>query len=198
MEKKREIKFRAWDKRKKEMFYDWCIDPDWGENYWWGSDKYFSADVLTEITSSNLNLLTTDPELNLERGTVFLKAVVLGTKSLFYFKNRMFNDQFYIQKDSEYVLLAYKRYLRKAGNSSAVGENRGFVNQLKNYFSDCDKLDSKLLAASYEEKSLVSLFEKYFECTGTSSEFTAKREKVKIETGVVAVVYHSQIGRAHV
>ena len=30
-----------------------------------GSDKYFSADVLTEITSANLNLLTTDPELNL-------------------------------------------------------------------------------------------------------------------------------------
>lgn len=156
-----------------------------------GSDKYFSADVLTEMTSSNLNLLTTDPELNLERGTVFLKAVVLGTKSLFYFKNRMFNDQFYIQKDSEYVLLAYKRYLREAVNSSAVGENRGFVNQLKNYFSDCDKLDSKLLAASYEEKSLVSLFEKYFECTGISSEFTAKREKVKIETGVVAGVSYT-------
>lgn len=153
-----------------------------------GSDKYFSADVLTEMTSSNLNLLTTDPELNLVRCKVFLKAVILGTKSLFYFKNRMFNDQFYIQKDSEYALLAYKRYLREAGNSSAVGENRGFVNQLKNYFSDCDKLDSRLLAASYEEKSLVSLFEKYFECTGTSNVFTAKREKVKIETGVVAGV----------
>ena len=50
MEKKREIKFRAWDKRKKEMFYDWCIDPDWGENYWWGSDDFV-------VSSAQLKLL---------------------------------------------------------------------------------------------------------------------------------------------
>jgi len=42
MEKKREIKFRAWDKRKKEMFYDWCIDPDGG---WFGDFGEGSEDI---------------------------------------------------------------------------------------------------------------------------------------------------------
>ena len=38
----REIKFRAWDKRKKEMFYDWCIDPDGG---WFGDFGEGSEDI---------------------------------------------------------------------------------------------------------------------------------------------------------
>lgn len=38
----REIKFRAWDKRKKEMFYDWCIDPDGG---WFGDFGDGSEDI---------------------------------------------------------------------------------------------------------------------------------------------------------
>lgn len=152
-----------------------------------GGNKYRSTAVKTEMTLNNIELLVSNPNLRLANDTVFLRLIVQGEKSLWFFRNKVHNDQFYIDENGSLTLLIYKKYLKEgAHNSSTVGENKGYLNQLRHYLSDSEDLDSKLQTTKYSENSLVELYDKYYKSTGTKRVFTAKREKIAYEKGVVA------------
>ena len=148
---------------------------------------YRSAAVKTEMTLNNIELLVSNPDLRLTNDTVFLRLIVHGDKSLWFFRNKVHNDQFYIDENGTLTLLIYKKYLKEGvHNTNTVGENKGYLNQLRHYLSESEDLDSQLQTTKYSESSLVTLFDRYYKNTGTKMVFTAKREKIKYEKGVVA------------
>ncbi|PKP40894.1 MAG: hypothetical protein CVT93_10225 [Bacteroidetes bacterium HGW-Bacteroidetes-10] len=152
-----------------------------------GGNKYRSAAVKTEMTLNNIELLVSNPNLRLANDTVFLRLIVQGEKSLWFFRNKVHNDQFYIDENGSQTLLIYKKYIKEsAHNTNTVGENKGYLNQLRHYFSDCESLDNQLKNTKYSESSLVELYDKYYKCTGAEKVYTTKREKIVYEKGVLA------------
>jgi hypothetical protein len=123
--------------------------------------------------------------LTFESEVAFLQSMIKGTKSLYYYKNKIGKDQFYIKHDTGYELLTYKKYLVPQNGGSAVAENKKFLGQLSLYLSDCPTIQSQLKFTEYNKATLLKLFQYYYNYTHTGIKFEKTTEKIKTEFGVL-------------
>ncbi|MDP1623800.1 MAG: hypothetical protein Q8M08_15850 [Bacteroidales bacterium] len=147
---------------------------------------YESAVIQTEISPVNTRELKYDKELDLRTDTGFLQTVVKGVKSLYFYKNKLGMEQFYIGKDSGYELLVYKKYLKNEDGRSVIVENKKYIGQLTIYLGECATLREKLTNADYQKNSLENIFLAYYKCTQAEIRFHKKTEKVINSFGVIA------------
>lgn len=148
-------------------------------------DRYVSAIVDVDDRSDNSSSLTTEPEIITHRDTVFLRALVTGTKSLYYYVD--IADHFYILKNDTFELLRYKKYISPANDQDNVYlYNRGFVTQLSQYLEGCEVFKGSMDRVKYDDDNLKKAFGKYYACKSASPEFVRSREAEKVEIGVIA------------
>jgi hypothetical protein len=149
---------------------------------------YVSGIINTEISPRQTNKLNEYPQVNLKVDTTFLQTLISGDKSLYYYKNKDACENFYIKHDAGFNLLIYKRYLKQQYGKSVITENRNYLNQLTLYLNDCETIKSKLENTSYEQNSLLRLFQYYYKNSPADMSFQREMEKVHLETGVLAGV----------
>jgi len=154
---------------------------------------YLSAIVDTEVSPTNTNELLFYAPLNIRVDTTFLKTIIRGSKSLYFYNNAVGNNQFYIQENNKFELLIYKMYKRNLGGQTDVIEVKKFINQLQMYLDNCPDVQSKLQDLEYTERALRKLFLLYFECTGSTITFQRKVEKTKLEFGLLAGISSTTI-----
>lgn len=152
------------------------------------NELYAGGIVEVEESPFKPSKLMTVSELKIRIDTVFLQAVVLGSESLYYYKTGKDKDQFYIVDNASFQLLYYKTYLKEVDGKSFATENQQYLGQLGTYLQDCPRLYSKISATKYSRKSLVDLFEFYYECTSSEMDFQWQRESVIFEPGLMAGV----------
>jgi hypothetical protein len=148
---------------------------------------YKSAVVKAE--NSNYIEISSNPILSFRTDTAFLQTLFQGAKSLYYYKDRYDQDNFYILNNSGYELLEYKKYIKKdAAEHEFMTENKRYVGQLMVYLQDCQGIDVKLKNISYTDKKLQNLFEYYY--SQQKAEAVVKRinEKIKVEFGALTGV----------
>jgi hypothetical protein len=150
---------------------------------------YVSGIVNIETSPIGSNELKEDPALQLESDSAFLQTLFKGNKCLYYYKTQKGKDNFYIKQNSSFELLPYKKYLKEheypeSGRYSVV-ENKSYLGLLMLYFEDCPSIQSKIENASYDIKSLKKIFSAYYNCTEDKIEFQQKKEKSKIEIGLI-------------
>ncbi|MFM7852377.1 MAG: hypothetical protein ACKO96_10795, partial [Flammeovirgaceae bacterium] len=100
---------------------------------------------------------------------VFLKELVHGTKSLYFFANQKRRPFFYVGIDERYKLLKYKIYFKLYPNQllnnpepqKFVQENKTFLAEIGAYLDNCQMVNSNLKNTHYQASSLIKLF-KYF------------------------------------
>ncbi|OFX32448.1 MAG: hypothetical protein A2W90_05595 [Bacteroidetes bacterium GWF2_42_66] len=149
-------------------------------------EMYKSAIVKTGISSTEINALELDAELQYAIDTTFLQTIIKGEKSLYFYRNEVGKAQFYIKQDSSYVLLIYNKYLKEQDGKTGTAENRKYLGQLSFYFHDCPTIQSKLTSTGYTKKSMENLFLDYYNCAQSKLEFQKKTEKTIAEFGVFA------------
>ena len=148
-------------------------------------DRYVSAIVDIDHRLDNGTNLTFEPDIIMHRDTVLLRALVTGTKSLYYYFD--IADHFYILKNDTFELLKYKKYISPANDQDKVYlYNREFVSQLAQYLEGCESFKSITYKAKYDADNLKNAFIKYYECKSASPEFVRTRESEKVEIGVLA------------
>lgn len=145
---------------------------------------YESAIVEKEESNYKTSDLKYDKELILRKDTVFLQTMIQGPKSLYFLKSQYGNPQFYIKQEGRFVLLVYKRYLKKENGKKMIVENQKFLGQLIHYLQDCSSIQSKIKNTEYRQKSIESLFVSYYKCSESSFAFQKKTEKVSFKTGL--------------
>jgi hypothetical protein len=121
-------------------------------------ELYESAIVDIETSPVPTSRLKPDPELHLVNDTTFLRAIIRGTKSLYYLNDRTGKSHFYI-KDSTFILLIYKRYIKVVEGRQGVAENRSFLGQLIIYLENCPGIQNKIKKTGYNKLSLENLFD---------------------------------------
>lgn len=150
------------------------------------SERYTGAIVQSEVSPSGTASLQYDPALQIKVDTTFLKVLFEGPKSLYYNKNSVGNDNFYIRQDADFELLAYKKYLKSREGESAITENKRYIGQLTLYLDNCPAIQSKLNSTRYNQKSLVRTFQHYYACIPSEIVFEYKPEKISTEIGAIA------------
>ncbi|RYZ87353.1 MAG: PorT family protein [Proteobacteria bacterium] len=145
-------------------------------------DRYMSAIVDIDDRLDNTTNLTSEPGIITHRDTVLLRALVTGTKSLYYYVDAV--DHFYIAKNDTFELLRYKRYIAPGDMYKVFLYNRDFVPQLITYLEGCGSMPSSASKAKYDADFLKKAFRKYYECKSSAPEFVMTRESEKVEIGV--------------
>lgn len=109
------------------------------------ADTYYQgARVKIETSPVRTNFLSTESDFKFEDRFVFLKAVVLGGKSLYLYKDENAKDHFYIETENGFELLRYK--IHKEG--LLMVKNNTFHGQLDWYLGDCANISSNISNAS--------------------------------------------------
>jgi len=136
------------------------------------NELFRSAIVELETSSDHNDYLKADPKPEIGIDTVFLQALFIGQKSLFYLCDNVRKDHFYILRDTVYELLIYKRYLKsQPGNkegATTVVKNLRFQGQLINYLKDCPSIYSTLSTSNYKKYDMRKLFLTYANCVHTT------------------------------
>jgi hypothetical protein len=146
---------------------------------------YESAIIQTDISSGEIEKLSFDSRPELITDTTFLQSIVKGKKSLFFYRNMMGKDQFYIKNDSSYELLIYKKYKKEIDDRIAVNENKKFRGQLSFYMSDYPKIQARLSSINYAKDDLEKLFDEYYKATQSEFEFHKKKDRTNVEAGLL-------------
>lgn len=147
---------------------------------------YVTAIVHSENSPHITNELDYDSRLKLKTDTVFLQSLVRGPKSLYYLKNKFGNDNLYIGTNTGFVLLEYKKYLKKHEGKRVVAQNNNYKGQLIYYLNGCPSLSAKINSLPYKPKSMTRIFKQYYGCTPAEIAFIRQTPQPKLEFGILA------------
>lgn len=146
------------------------------------NEHYLGTVIETEVSPFMLDDLQYGSELRIKNDTAFLLNLIQGEKCLFFYKNPLGKEMFYVRQGMEIQLLVQKKYLADDENGKTVWrENRQFIGQLSLYLRDCPKITSKLGSTNYNYRSLKSLFQYYDQCA--NSKIVSEKKYVKFTTG---------------
>ncbi len=121
-------------------------------------------------------------------GKVFLRVLVEGEKSLYHFLIREAHN-YYIKVDSNYILLENnKRFQRDPVTGEQLNsftESKKYIGQLAFYLQG-NKTKAKINNAKYTMSSLMTIFNDYYNETGSSNTYEFKIEQSKVVYGLIA------------
>lgn len=129
----------------------------------YGFEKYVRANVILDVSSSNIQNLSSDRFPEWEKRKVFLKVIAEGQATLYTYQQNQLTRFFFKVGDSIKQLI-YKKYFYKNPdatrneNINNVASNNDFRKQLMRYFplalTDYNKID-------YNSKDLAEYFTNY-------------------------------------
>lgn len=125
----------------------------------YGYSIYVSAKVLIDRSSNNLTEITYEKNPKWSDEKLFLKVLVSGNASLYYYQTTNLMRYFYSVNGNEINQLVYKRYLLQ---NDKINENNLFRQQLwvdlKYDAEECKKIVEQI---NYKSEELISYFNNY-------------------------------------
>lgn len=166
------------------------------QSFFVADEYYVSATVTIDTAARKLNDLSYSSLPETKTGTVFLLSLIRGSKSLYFLKSALYNENFYILNDNnEFELLVYVRYFMDIDRRSktVVLENETYKGRLILYLSDCPNILKKANVVNYSAVSLLNLFSYYYECSDKEIKYIKKSDKIKISTGVITGIAQTKL-----
>jgi hypothetical protein len=153
------------------------------------ANEIYQSAIIERVTNQQDDafLQFNNKKLLIQTDTAFILTIIKGPKSFYAFQSKKGNPNFYIQTDSSYKLLLYKRYITKRSGLNVFEENKTYLGQLRYYFQDCPAIHSKINTTKYNKNEIEKLFLSYYKnCGKTAIEFQKKKDKIAIEFGIIA------------
>ncbi len=158
--------------------------------------RFVRGNIEIDRSPDDPNTITYGNEPVWEKGKFFLKVLVEGKASLYYFEEANLMRFFYSISDTSIKQLVYKRYLVEGGNLSI---NEGYKIQLMTELSCLDSGMKPIMNLGYNKIDLEEYFKSYNKCKGNPfvvyhPKTDAKMFHVKITAGID----HSSVSIANV
>lgn len=122
----------------------------------YGYSKYIRAQVGIDRSSDNINKLDSKRNPVFQEEQLFLKVLIEGEASLFFYQDAFVTRFFYKTSDTEIKQLVYKRFLVNNG----ILVNSSFKQQLLNDFKDQGISQEDVAYLHYSKKELERFFKK--------------------------------------
>ena len=123
-----------------------------------GSSHYVRADVKMDVSPADANNLSQTREPEWSQSQLFLKVLVAGKASLYFFENKTFVRFFYSASDTAINQLIYKEYLTE---DNQVAMNCKFREQLWSNVRCANSSMSSVENIRYNRSELERYFKKY-------------------------------------
>ncbi len=192
------INYKNWGINPKEIFFKnekgeiSRLTSEDIKSFFVSGENYVSAIVnidanpyKTAVSYSNEYTYKTD--------TVFLRSLVLGKKSLYFYKGMEGKEHFFIGTDEGYELLHHKLYFKDVGGAKTVFTDKKYIRQLNYYFQDCPEIKEKLKNTLYNSSDLIRLFLKYYSLKNELADFHEQDNRVKTDICFIAGVSISKL-----
>lgn len=128
------------------------------------ASRYIRAKTQIDRSSDDLDRMSSDRNPSFKEELLFLKVLIEGHASLFYYSDGNLIRMFYKLDDSEIEQLVYKRFL----NDGRISQNNYFKQQLFLKLK-CEEIGlNDLERLRYSKGDLERLFIKYNECTSSN------------------------------
>ena len=128
-----------------------------------GYSHYVTANVLIDTSSTDPFNLSQIRKPEWKKQVVFLKVLVEGNATLYYYHGATLTRYFYSSHFSHIHQLIFKEYSAK---ENEVVFNRDFRTQLLNDVSCGTKLQATVKNLNYRKRDLEKYFKSYNECSG--------------------------------
>ena len=149
------------------------------------NEIYKSA--IVKVDNSSIKTISETPVFEFRTDTIFLQTLIQDTKSLFLYKDKNDQENFYIFSNNSFELLEFKNYIKKdAMGHMFLIANKRYVGQLKYYLNDCPEIDTKLKNIEYTQQKIQALFIHYYSQKKEKIIFKRTNEKLKTEIGIIA------------
>ncbi|MDH5368243.1 MAG: tRNA modification GTPase [Cyclobacteriaceae bacterium] len=152
----------------------------------YGFSKYIRENVKIDHSSNDYKALTDDKNPIWKQEVLFLKVIIEGKSSLYYYENRDLKRFFYSVSDTSVNQLIYKRYLV---NNSTIASNNRFRQQLAIDVMCTNTSMNSLKKVTYNLKVLEKHFINHNRCIGDTTMVNFNRSKndllnLKITSGI--------------
>ncbi len=137
--------------------------------------KYQRVEIEMDRSSKELEDMSTSREPNFKKEQLFLKILVEGKATLFFYQEKNLKRYFIKTVDTEIEQLVYKKYKTF---EKQVKENRQYLVQLRDQLM-CDSTTTteKLGKLEYKKKPLSKIFEEYNQCVNAQYIYYEKLHK---------------------
>ena len=141
-----------------------------------GESRFVRANINVDISSTEISNFSKQRDPEWEKRTLFLKVLVEGKASLYFWSSGTFVRYFYSTSDTPIEQLVYKEYYK---NDEEIAPNLQFHQQLWVNMR-CAGADTKTIEQlTYKKGDLVNYFRQYNECTGSPFVEYGRKEKSK-------------------
>lgn len=139
-----------------------------------------------DIDRSSINMFHQSTQRDPEylRETLFLRLLVKGEMSLYYYEDGDLIRFFLRQPDQHPQQLIYKTYLLP---NNKLGENTSFRGQLQETISCVDQTGefTDFNELNYTKKEMLRAFSFYYQCTGKlNAIYTSSRDKISLKVNI--------------
>ncbi|MFC4261631.1 hypothetical protein ACFOWM_01955 [Ferruginibacter yonginensis] len=139
--------------------------------------KYEKHVVEIDYSSEEISKLTENPLPVFETDTLFLKVLIEGKATLYYFENGNVNRYFFKVGDGEVTQLVYKSYLFSDGN---IAYNKAYQTQILTDMQHPNLTEKVINKINYNSKDLINAFLIYNENKGSNYNNLAKTKSTNI------------------
>jgi hypothetical protein len=132
--------------------------------------------------------ISSSPEVELTKDTVFAQSLVKGKLNLYYYiDHKVFKEHFLIEMENGPAMdLIYKAYYTDASRTT-IDYNRKYKSQLRSLLADSRFITkNRINETPFSKKEIAELIQEYnLEMAGTAPPYEHKEEKTTFDFGVV-------------
>jgi len=193
------IKNKDWIRNPKEISFKYSENSETQtktidslkEFQIYSKSKYQRVTVDMDKSSETLTYLDEDREPKFEKVQLFLKVLIEGKASLYYYEDRNFKKLFYKTDDSDIEQLVYKNYLKSA---TEIGENNYYKQQLLNNLKCPSISREQIKNLDYSSSNLIRFFIMYNKCEKAEfKNYTQKYDRTKFQLSVKGGIKNSSL-----
>jgi hypothetical protein len=188
------INYRGWDKNPRfitfktgEQATPSILRPLDIKEFRVRNERYVSAQVAIENSPQVLSQLTNFAAPVYRTDTTFLKALIVGPRSLYKYRTGD-RDYFYTEQGGTFSLLVHKEFRETGSNGRVViAANNLYRNQLALYLAGCSTIEKALqLLSHYTERDIQRVFAAYYTCLNQQPSFKEKKKAAAYQFGFLA------------
>lgn len=158
------------------------------------NEIYLSRQVEYDSSSRALKNLSTNSEFEMKEAQVFLRVLSFRPDvSLMVLKDRHERTNFFIETREGTLWLKYKKYSNESVSPASISEKTVYRGQLISLLASCDNLENKIRNLRYEQKSMLKVFESYYQCTGSEHLLFKDADKTVFEIGLTGGLTNTQV-----
>ena len=157
-------------------------------------DKIRFETATIQFNALEEKLYAERPDAKFDQGLRVIQVILDGSVSLYMYEDENGNDNFYLKKANELVLLVNQQYQMESTTGDVLNQQISqYKGQLLEILGDCNELRTKFSTIAYNKNKLIQLVKSYLDCQGLNPPTYIAKNKLNINLEALAGIHLANI-----